>query len=101
MYVCYDEIQVDEPQSIDTDLFKGYVLEASPLPKIPVVSLEPMTKPQDIFHAYLDHQSREEEAINGTKSLIRSTSNDGRYPLVLFLDGIVSDYGTNFCQEYC
>lgn len=101
MYVYCTEIQVDEPRSIDTNLFKGYVLEASPLPRLPVASLEPVTKPQDIFHADLNHQSREEEAINGTQGVIRSTSNTARYPLVLFLDGIVSDHGVDYCQEYC
>lgn len=101
MYVYCTELQVDEPQSINTNFFKGYVLEASPLPKLPVASLEPVTKPQDIFYADLDHQSREEEAINGTKGVIRSTSNDTRHPLVLFLDGVVSGYGVDCCQEYC
>jgi len=66
-----------------------------------VVSLEPVTQPQDIFYADLNHQSWEEEAINGTKGMIRSTSNHARYPIILFLDGIVSNHGMDRCQEYC
>jgi len=100
MYVHYNEIQAVKPQSVRTNFLKGYVLEASPLPRLPVASLEPVTKPQDTFYADLNHQSREEEAINGTQGVIHSTSNDARYPMVLFLDGIVSKYGMDRCQEY-
>ena len=38
----------------------------------------------------LDHQSREDEAINGKDTLIGYKPSFSRYPFVLFLDGIVS-----------
>lgn len=90
MCVYYNDSRLHDRQFIYTDFFKGYVLEASPLPRLPVASLQPVTKPQDSFYADLNHQSREEEAINGTKGMIQFTGNKARYPVVLLLDGIVS-----------
>ena len=49
-----------------------------------------MEKPKDTFHLNLTHQSREDEAINGTSGVISYTGKHVRYPLILFLDGIVS-----------
>ncbi|KAL8829001.1 MAG: hypothetical protein Q9191_002266 [Dirinaria sp. TL-2023a] len=67
----------------------GYVLEASPLPKLPVKSLPTMIQPQEVFHVNLDHQSREEEVINGTERAVRYAGGPVRYPIILLLDGIL------------
>ncbi|KAI4155630.1 MAG: hypothetical protein L6R39_001197 [Caloplaca ligustica] len=66
----------------------GYVLEASPLPRLPVTGLQPVPKPQPTFEVDLDHQSREEEAVNGNSSTIRYGTGYRRYPFLLLLDGI-------------
>ncbi|KAI9827307.1 MAG: hypothetical protein M1826_006411 [Phylliscum demangeonii] len=76
----------------------GYILEASPLPKLPVTALErvpasswsPAETPS--FHATLGRQSKEEEDINGISSAVPYAGGhmrEQRYPLVLMLDGIV------------
>ena len=50
-----------------------------------------MIEPSDAFGVNLNHQSREEEAINGTSGIITYDGNQVRYPVVLLLDGIVSN----------
>lgn len=70
----------------------GYVLEASPLPRLPVTSLGAVTsqdnRPGVIVS--LDHQSREEAAINGTSNFIPLPQDRlGRKPFILLLDSIV------------
>ena len=67
----------------------GYILEASPLPKLPVVGFESVPRPQASFKILLDHQSREEEAINGIQPMIKYQSGFRRFPFVLLLDGIL------------
>lgn len=71
----------------------GYILEASPLPKLPLTSLGSLaTDGHSGFTVNLDHQSREEAAINGTSSFIplpSSQNGQDRKPLVLFLDSIL------------
>ena len=86
----------------------GCVLEVSPLPKLPVTSLEPFEAHMiDYFKVSLGSQSREEAAVNGTDSCLplvhhlhqsqsepESVDKDlllpqSRYPFVLLLDGIV------------
>jgi len=71
----------------------GYVLEASPLPKLPLTSLGSLTADSaGGFMVNLDYQSREEAAINGTSSFIPLSSHpngQGRKPLVLLLDSIL------------
>ncbi|KAI4195424.1 MAG: hypothetical protein LQ346_003443 [Caloplaca aetnensis] len=66
----------------------GYILEASPLPKLPVTSLQPVPAPQSTFGVALNHQSREEEAVNGTGRTIKYGTGYRRYPFLLLLDGI-------------
>ncbi|KAH8821075.1 hypothetical protein F5884DRAFT_766484 [Xylogone sp. PMI_703] len=70
----------------------GYILEASPLPKLPVTSLGELVKNEDMitgFEVELDHQSREDAAINGTDNFIPYRPNvTGRKPFVLLLDSI-------------
>jgi 21S rRNA (GM2251-2'-O)-methyltransferase len=65
----------------------GYILEASPLPRLPVTSLDALTTVDGVrgFNALLDYQSREEASINGTSSFIPSPQN----PFILLLDNIL------------
>lgn len=81
----------------------GVILEASPLPKLPITSFEKVEKLDfsdndsnenniDHFKVQLAPQSREEAAINGTSPLvpmINPTVHQKRYPLTLLLDGIL------------
>ena len=67
----------------------GYILEASPLPKLPVTGFQAVEKRNGAFHVILGHQSREDEAINGTGSIIKYDVTFPRYPFVLLLDGIL------------
>ena len=67
----------------------GYILEASPLPKLPVTGFQAVEKRNGEFHVILGHQSREDEAVNGTSSIIKYDVTFPRYPFVLLLDGIL------------
>jgi 21S rRNA (GM2251-2'-O)-methyltransferase len=70
----------------------GYILEASPLPRLPVTSLGKTTSNDglDGFEVFVDYQSREEAAVNGTSTFISIPRNlSGRKPFVLLLDSIV------------
>ncbi|MCJ1467485.1 hypothetical protein MMC07_006110 [Pseudocyphellaria aurata] len=67
----------------------GYILEASSLPKLPVTGLQRVDRQRRVLKVNLDHQSREEEAINGTNQNIEFEPAFSRYPFVLFLDGVV------------
>jgi 21S rRNA (GM2251-2'-O)-methyltransferase len=70
----------------------GYILEASPLPRLPVTSLGDLTEEngEPGFRVNLEHQRREEAAVNGTSDFIpQSKFPVGRKPLVLFLDSIL------------
>ncbi|KFY56961.1 hypothetical protein V497_05852 [Pseudogymnoascus sp. VKM F-4516 (FW-969)] len=73
----------------------GYILEASPLPKLPVLSLGEVsvTNEKQGFKLVLGHQSREEAAVNGTSDFVHVSSlgksGDGRKPFVLLLDSIL------------
>lgn len=59
------------------------------MPKLPVKSFQPVRGHQSSFHVVLDHQTREEEAVNGTNPEVNYKSAFPRYPFVLMLDGIV------------
>ncbi|KAH0556163.1 hypothetical protein GP486_005906, partial [Trichoglossum hirsutum] len=49
------------------DLSQGYILEASPLPKLPVVSASEVSeKTAGSFQVTLGHQSKEDQLVNGT-----------------------------------
>ncbi|KAL9603974.1 MAG: hypothetical protein Q9179_002002 [Wetmoreana sp. 5 TL-2023] len=66
----------------------GYILEASPLAKPPITGLRRMPNPKQSFEVILDHQSREEEAVNGTKTAVSYGTGYLRYPFLMLLDGI-------------
>ncbi|ETS01129.1 putative RNA methyltransferase [Trichoderma reesei RUT C-30] len=69
----------------------GFVLETSPLPRLPVKSLGRLeeTLGKLGFHVELDHQSREEEAINGKDTFIPRKNNNAPKPFVLLLNEIL------------
>lgn len=69
----------------------GFVLETSPLPQLPVTSVGKLEEsPSRLgFHVELDHQTKEEEAVNGTDTFIRRSSNVTARPLVLLLNEIL------------
>ena len=69
---------------------KGYILEASPLPRFPIAGFQPVKEADGQFRALLDYQTREDEEINGTNTLYECQAGSSRYPFVLYLDGIVS-----------
>lgn len=76
----------------------GCIIEASPLPKLPVRSLLGVPAvTEDHFRVELAPQTREEALVNGTNDRIpvldspegRSGSQSRRFPVVLLLDGVV------------
>ncbi|KAI2630144.1 RNA methyltransferase [Xylaria nigripes] len=67
----------------------GCVLEASPLPQLPVKALGELSTDTPRFRVELDHQSKEDEKINGAPDFIKYQSFKNRKPLVLLLDGIL------------
>ncbi|RAO68679.1 uncharacterized protein BHQ10_004691 [Talaromyces amestolkiae] len=73
----------------------GLILEASPMPQIPVSSLQPVSLPTDeYFEVGLDKQSVEEAEVNGSSNRIARVERfeevaKSRYPLVILLDGIL------------
>lgn len=72
----------------------GCILEASPLPQLPVKSLRAVSSPnEDTFRVELGAQSREEAATNGLNDRIKihqpQSQQRRRYPVTLLLDGVV------------
>ena len=66
----------------------GYVLEASPLPQLPVRSLNLVDARSSVIEVDLDYQSREEEEINQSSPVIRCQTSS-RSPVILLLDGVL------------
>ncbi|PYH81863.1 RNA methyltransferase, TrmH family [Aspergillus uvarum CBS 121591] len=79
----------------------GVVLEASPLPQLPVAHFHRVASvTEENFQVELGVQSREEAAVNGTDTLVpinharwladnsESMDSTHRYPVVLLLDGV-------------
>ncbi|KAI1865823.1 uncharacterized protein JN550_008081 [Neoarthrinium moseri] len=79
-----DKMSVGRPHN-------GCVLEASPLPQLPLKSLGELSEDPEKpgFSIELAHQSSEEAAINGTSDFISYRAPPGRKPFVLLLDGIL------------
>ncbi|CAI7615183.1 unnamed protein product [Penicillium bialowiezense] len=76
----------------------GCILEASPLPKLPVRAFHAVPSiSEEYFRAELAPQSREEAAVNGTDDRIPihhpspppREDQPHRYPVALLLDGVV------------
>ncbi|KAJ9603866.1 hypothetical protein H2200_011387 [Cladophialophora chaetospira] len=72
----------------------GWILEASPVPKLPVTMLSPLKSPSDPINASVGWASEEEKAVNSTfqveggKATIPSVRPVHRYPFMLLLDCI-------------
>ncbi|KAI1163029.1 RNA methyltransferase [Nemania serpens] len=69
----------------------GCVIEASPLPQLPLKALGALSEdPQKPgFHVDVAHQSNEDAQINGTSDFVSYQLPRGRNPFVLLLDGIL------------
>jgi len=68
----------------------GLILEASPPPILPITQLKAASIEDGAFSLLLDSQSAEDEAINGKQELHEYKSEGWRYPLILYVDGVVS-----------
>ncbi|KAH0845919.1 RNA methyltransferase [Fonsecaea pedrosoi] len=72
----------------------GWILEASPIPKLPVTSLSPVPQPSDSIAVTVGWASEEDREINtvfgasGSKATIPSVRPPNRYPFMLLLDCI-------------
>ena len=69
----------------------GFVLETSPLPQLPVRCLGALEQtPSRLgFHIELDHQTKEEQAINGEDTFVRKSNTFASRPFVLLLHEIL------------
>ncbi|EEY14264.1 rRNA methyltransferase [Verticillium alfalfae VaMs.102] len=65
----------------------GLVLEVSPLPQLPLVSLGPVT--EDGYTVEIAHQMREDAEINGTEPFQAWDSRAGHKPFVLLLHEVM------------
>ncbi|KAB5554684.1 hypothetical protein GE09DRAFT_136894 [Coniochaeta sp. 2T2.1] len=68
----------------------GYILEASPIPQLPLKGLGPFeeTKERSGFKVELAHQSAEDAEINGAEDFVRTVPSTHK-PLVVVLDQIL------------
>jgi 21S rRNA (GM2251-2'-O)-methyltransferase len=66
----------------------GYVLEASPTPKLPIEFLPRCDPNQEGFRVESAPQSREDSNINGTSVLVSVPERKHPYPLVLLLEEV-------------
>ena len=68
----------------------GYILEASPIPQLPLTGLGPFeeSKERSGFKVELAHQSAEDAAVNGTDDFVRTVPSSHK-PLVVVLDQIL------------
>lgn len=69
----------------------GFILEASPLPVPPITSLEECLRESGKFEITLGPQTKEELAVNGTRTAYPYKSSSWRYPLVLYVDGVLDE----------
>ncbi|KAJ4339412.1 hypothetical protein N0V95_007790 [Ascochyta clinopodiicola] len=69
----------------------GFILEASPLPVPPITELKECSKEEGKFEVVLGPQTKEELAVNGTRTAYRYKGGSWRYPLILYLDGVLDE----------
>lgn len=62
------------------------------MPKLPLTGLRSLPVPRSSFEVFLDHQSREDEAVNGTKTTVAYGHGRRRFPFLMLLDGIVRQW---------
>jgi 21S rRNA (GM2251-2'-O)-methyltransferase len=68
----------------------GFILEASPLPQLPITELGPSSL-DGHFHLTLDTQTKEDAAVNGTQTEYTYKSSGWRHPLLLYVDGVLDE----------
>ena len=72
----------------------GWILEASPVPKLPVMVMSPVISPSDPINVSVGWESEEQKAVNsifdvtGNKATIPSVRPTHRFPFMLLLDCI-------------
>ncbi|KAI1402306.1 hypothetical protein F4819DRAFT_455202 [Hypoxylon fuscum] len=69
----------------------GCILEASPLPQLPLKALGPVSEDpaRPGYNLELAHQSSEEAQVNGTSDFMKYQLPPGRQPFILLLDKIL------------
>jgi 21S rRNA (GM2251-2'-O)-methyltransferase len=68
----------------------GVILESSPLPVPPITELKPASFEDESFSVSLDSQTAEDALVNGKQELYSYKAAGWRHPLVLYVDGVVS-----------
>jgi 21S rRNA (GM2251-2'-O)-methyltransferase len=68
----------------------GVILESSPLPVPPITELRSPSIEDESFSVALDSQSQEDLAVNGKQEMYSYKSAGWRHPLILYVDGVVS-----------
>ncbi|KAF2739673.1 hypothetical protein EJ04DRAFT_456901 [Polyplosphaeria fusca] len=69
----------------------GVILETSPLPQPPITELLSPSRDMGQFGIKLDVQSREDLLVNGKQEQYGYTSSGWRYPLILYVDGVLDE----------
>jgi 21S rRNA (GM2251-2'-O)-methyltransferase len=68
----------------------GVILEASPLPVPPITEIKAASISEGNFQVSVDSQSAEDVLINKEQEVYSYKSAGWRYPLILYVDGVVS-----------
>ena len=69
----------------------GYILEASPLPQLPITALAPWTpgQPKPVIEVVLGRQSKEDESVNGKNPIVPYRRNKQQKPFVVLLHEVL------------
>ncbi|KAI1363790.1 RNA methyltransferase [Xylaria arbuscula] len=88
--VPHGDIRIMDKMS-DGRPHNGCILEASPVPQLPLKALGPLSEDPNKpgFHVTVAHQSSEDAQVNGTSDFVSYRLPNGRNPFVLLLDGIL------------
>jgi 21S rRNA (GM2251-2'-O)-methyltransferase len=78
----------------------GVILESSPLPVPPITELKPASFEDESFSVSLDSQTAEDALVNGKQELYSYKAAGWRHPLVLYVDGVVSQYSVKEAFAY-
>jgi 21S rRNA (GM2251-2'-O)-methyltransferase len=70
----------------------GVVLESSPLPVPPITELKEASRDDESFRVTVDSQSAEDVLVNGKQEIYPYKSAGWRHPLILYVDGVVSNF---------
>jgi 21S rRNA (GM2251-2'-O)-methyltransferase len=69
----------------------GVILESSPLPVPPITELKSASMEDESFSVTVASQSAEDALVNGKQDLYSYKSAGWRHPLILYVDGVVSN----------